>query len=175
MPRLMAAGADLNQVFRIDVVTEDGFDGLLTLPSDISALFDAVASSAAALLLLDPLMSRLSAHLDSHKDAEVRIALEPLTAFAKHTGISVLGIIHVNKSGSGDALNSIMGSRAFGSVARAVLMAVRTPKMAPARSDWPRTTSARRTTCRRTATRSSASAVEHRRRRSVDGQGRVAG
>jgi energy-coupling factor transporter ATP-binding protein EcfA2 len=128
VPRLMAAGADLNRVFRIDVVTEDGFDGLLTLPSDISALFDAVASSAAALLLLDPLMSRLSAHLDSHKDAEVRIALEPLTAFAKRAGISVLGIIHVNKSGSGDALNSIMGSRAFGSVARAVLMAVRNPE-----------------------------------------------
>jgi hypothetical protein len=70
----------------------------------------------------------LSAQLDSHKDAEVRIALEPLTAFAKRAGISVLGIIHVNKSGSGDALNSIMGSRAFGSVARSVLMAVKNPE-----------------------------------------------
>jgi energy-coupling factor transporter ATP-binding protein EcfA2 len=128
VPRLMAAGADLDRVFRIDVVTEDGFDGLLTLPSDISSLFDVVAQSDAVMLLLDPLMSRLSAHLDSHKDAEVRIALEPLTAFAKRARISVLGIIHVNKSGSGDALNSIMGSRAFGSVARAVLMAVRNPE-----------------------------------------------
>jgi energy-coupling factor transporter ATP-binding protein EcfA2 len=128
VPRLMAAGADLDRVFRIDVVTEDGFDGLLTLPSDISDLFDVVAQSDAALVLLDPLMSRLSAQLDSHKDAEVRIALEPLTAFAKRAGISVLGIIHVNKSGSGDALNSIMGSRAFGSVARAVLMAVKNPE-----------------------------------------------
>jgi predicted ATP-dependent serine protease len=124
----MAAGADLDRVFRIDVVTEEGFDGLLTLPSDISSLFDVVTESDAALVLLDPLMSRLSAQLDSHKDAEVRIALEPLTAFAKRAGISVLGIIHVNKSGSGDALNSIMGSRAFGSVARAVLMAVRNPE-----------------------------------------------
>lgn len=128
VPRLMAAGADLNKVFRIDVKTEDGFDGLLTLPSDISGLFEVVQKSDAAMLLLDPLMSRLSAQLDSHKDAEVRIALEPLTAFAKRAGISVLGIIHVNKSGSGDALNSIMGSRAFGSVARAVLMAVRNPE-----------------------------------------------
>lgn len=128
VPRLMAAGADLSRVFRIDVITEDGFDGLLTLPSDISSLFDVVTQSDAAMLLLDPLMSRLSATLDSHKDAEVRIALEPLTAFAKRAGISVLGIIHVNKSGSADALNSIMGSRAFGSVARAVLMAVRNPE-----------------------------------------------
>jgi energy-coupling factor transporter ATP-binding protein EcfA2 len=128
VPRLMAAGADLDRVFRIDVVTEDGFDGLLTLPLDISALFEAVTKTDAALVLLDPLMSRLSAQLDSHKDAEVRIALEPLTAFAKRAGVSVLGIIHVNKSGSADALNSIMGSRAFGSVARAVLMAVRSPE-----------------------------------------------
>lgn len=124
----MAAGADLDRVFRIDVITEDGFDGLLTLPSDISDVFDVVKQSDAAMVLLDPLISRLSAQLDSHKDAEVRIALEPLTAFAKRAGISVLGIIHVNKSGSGDALNSIMGSRAFGSVARAVLMAVKNPE-----------------------------------------------
>ena len=128
VPRLMAAGADLDRVFRIDVVTEDGVDGLLTLPSDIADLHEAVRQSDAALVLLDPLMSRLSAHLDSHKDAEVRVALEPLTAFAKRAHVAVLGIIHVNKSSSADALNMIMGSRAFGAVARAVLMAVKNPE-----------------------------------------------
>ena len=56
------------------------------------------------------------------------MALEPLTAFAKRAGVSVLGIIHVNKSGSGDSLNVIMGSRAFGAVARSVLMAVKNPE-----------------------------------------------
>jgi energy-coupling factor transporter ATP-binding protein EcfA2 len=128
VPRLMAAGADLERVYRVDVVTEEGFDGLLTLPSDISDLDQAIRQSDAVLVLLDPLMSRLSAQLDSHKDAEVRIALEPLTAFAKRAGVSVLGIIHVNKSGSSDSLNSIMGSRAFGAVARSVLMAVKNPE-----------------------------------------------
>ena len=128
VPRLMAAGADLNRVFRIDVVTEDGADGLLTLPSDIASLHEAVERSDAALVLLDPLISRLSAQLDSHKDAEVRVALEPLTAFAKRACVSVLGIIHVNKSSSSDALNVIMGSRAFAAVARAVLMAVKNPE-----------------------------------------------
>lgn len=128
VPRLMAAGADLDRIFRIDVVTETGFDGLLTLPSDIADLHEAVRRSGAVMVLLDPLISRLSAHLDSHKDAEVRVALEPLTAFAKRAGVSVLGIIHVNKSNSSDALNVIMGSRAFGAVARAVLMAVKNPE-----------------------------------------------
>jgi hypothetical protein len=128
VPRLMAAGADLDRVYRVDVVTEDGLAGLLTLPSDISDLHLAVEKSDAALVLLDPLVSRLNAKLDSHKDAEVRIALEPLKAFADRARVAVLGIIHVNKSGSSDSLNVIMGSRAFGAVARAVLMTVKNPE-----------------------------------------------
>jgi energy-coupling factor transporter ATP-binding protein EcfA2 len=128
VPRLMAAGADLDQVFRVDVKTEDGFADQLDLPVDLFSLFDAVVESSAAMVLLDPLLPRLSAKLDTHKDAEVRIALEPLTTFAKAMDVAMLGIIHVNKSSTGDALNSIMGSRAFTAVARAVLMAVRNPE-----------------------------------------------
>ena len=39
----------------------------------------------------------------------------------------VVGLIHVNKSGSQDALNSIMGSRAFTAVPRAVLFVATDP------------------------------------------------
>ena len=127
-PRLMAAGADLDRVFRVDIKTADGFADQLDLPVDISCLFDAVLESKAAMVLLVPLLPRLNAKLDTHKDAEVRIALEPLTTFAKAMDVAMLGIIHVNKSATGDALNSIMGSRAFTAVARAVLMAVRNPE-----------------------------------------------
>lgn len=81
----------------------------------------------AALILLDPIVSRLSANLDTHKDAEVRQALEPVVALADRTGTSVLGVIHVNKGGGADALNMIMGSRAFSSVARSVLFAMKSP------------------------------------------------
>jgi hypothetical protein len=128
VPRLMAAGADLGLVYRVDVVTDGVIDGYLTLPSDISALRHAVEGVGAALVLLDPLMSRLSAQLDSHKDAEVRVALEPLTAFAKSASVAVLALIHVNKSSQTDPLNLIMGSRAFSAVARSVLFAVKSPE-----------------------------------------------
>src|SRR5206468_2558200 len=76
------------------------------------------------LLLLDPLISRLDGALDTHKDAEVRQALEPLVAFADRSGCAVLGLIHVTKARTDDPLNSIMGSRAFAAVARAVLYVV---------------------------------------------------
>jgi hypothetical protein len=71
------------------------------------------------MLLLDPLMSRLGEQ-DTHKDSEVRKALEPLVAVADRTRMAVLGIMHHNKSGSTDPLRLVMGSKAFTAVARSV-------------------------------------------------------
>lgn len=128
VPRLMAARADLNMVFRVDVTTAEGMAGTLTLPSDISALGEAIDEVSAVLVLLDPLMSRLNASLDSHKDAEVRVALEPITALADRHQAVVLGLIHVNKGTGSDPLTRIMGSRAFAAVARAVLYVMTDPE-----------------------------------------------
>lgn len=127
VPRLMAGGADLDKVFRVDVATAEGLAGTLTLPSDIGALGGAIEQVGAAAVLLDPLMSRLNANLDSHKDAEVRVALEPITAMADKHRALVLGLIHVNKGVGGDPLTRIMGSRAFAAVARAVLYVMTDP------------------------------------------------
>jgi len=113
VPRLMAADADLDRVFRVDVSTSDDVDTGLTLPKDVAALERHIRDVDAALVLLDPVMSKLAANLDTHKDAEVRLALEPIVAIADKTHAAVLGIIHVNKGTSGDALTLIMGSRAF--------------------------------------------------------------
>jgi len=127
VPRLMAADADLARVHRVDVQTADLADGGLSLPRDLRGLETAADDVGAVVLLLDPLLSRLDAGLDSHKDAEVRRALEPLGAFADRTGISVIGIIHVNKSGNTDPLSTLMGSRAFAAVARSVLFVAADP------------------------------------------------
>lgn len=128
VPRLMAAGADLDLIYRVDVTVIDGPDTEITLPSDLSQIEESVADVGAALILLDPIMSRLHASLDTHKDAEVRLALEPLVALADRSRAAVLGIIHVNKSGGSDALNMLMASRAFGAVARSVLFAMASPE-----------------------------------------------
>ena len=127
VPRLMAASADLHRVLRVDVVTHDGDKTSLTLPRDTPALGRLIEAEDVALVLLDPLMSRLDGALDSHKDAEVRVALEPITAIADRTGAAVLGIIHVNKGKGADALDRIMGSRAFSAVARSVLFVLKDP------------------------------------------------
>ncbi len=127
VPRLMAAGADLDRVFRVDAMTPQDVETGLVLPEDLIGLRAALIGLNAALLLLDPLMSRLAASLDTHKDSEVRQALEPLVKVAQDCDVAVLGIIHVNKSNSTDPLNSLMGSRAFAAVARAVLFCMVDP------------------------------------------------
>lgn len=119
VPRLMAAGADLERVFRVEVISAFGVHGALSLPRDLLALEREAAQVDAALLLLDPLMSRLG-DLDTHRDAEVRQALEPLAAVADRARLAVLGLIHHNKSGSSDPLQLVMGSKAFTAVARSV-------------------------------------------------------
>lgn len=128
VPRLMAAGADLSLVFRVDVDTANGADSSLSLPRDLPAVERLILEQGAVVMMLDPILSRLDAGLDSHKDGEVRQALEPLVAVAERTGCSVLGLIHVNKSTSSDPLTTLMASRAFAAVARAVLFVMIDPQ-----------------------------------------------
>lgn len=127
IPRLVAAGADLNRVRRLDVVTTDDLGGTLSLPHDIPGLTAEIKEHDVALIILDPLLSRLGADLDSHKDAEVRRALEPLTGAIEPLEAAAVGLIHVNKGNSTDPLTTLMGSRAFPAVARAVLFVMADP------------------------------------------------
>lgn len=127
VPRLMAAGADLKRVYRVEVVSAEDVHVGLSLPHDLVAVGVAVEQTSAALLLLDPLMSRVDSGIDTHKDGELRQALEPMGELADRYGLLVLGLIHFNKTGSSDVLDRVMGSRAFVAVARSVSVVVSDP------------------------------------------------
>jgi hypothetical protein len=72
VPRLIAAGADLNRVYRCDVRDRKGAEiGPVELSVDLDQLRQLIAAHDVALIILDPLTSRLGAGLDTHKDAEV--------------------------------------------------------------------------------------------------------
>lgn len=126
VPRLMAADADLTRVYRVEVVNADEIHVGLSLPRDIGATTQAAKETDSALLLLDPLMSRLG-DLDTHRDSEVRQALEPLASLSDRANLATLGLIHHNKSGSADPLQLVMGSRAFTAVARSVSTVIPDP------------------------------------------------
>jgi hypothetical protein len=128
VPRLIAAGADLTRIHQVSVSAAAGFDAEISLPDDIEALSETITELDVALVLLDPLMSRLDGKLDPHKDPEVRRALEPVVMMADRTGATVLGLIHLSKASTSDPLTAIMGSRAFVAVARAVLTVMLDPE-----------------------------------------------
>jgi 5S rRNA maturation endonuclease (ribonuclease M5) len=121
VPRLIAAGANLELVYRADVITDEGAELSVTLPADCAGLADQIDSVGAALVSLDPLMSTVSTSLDTHKDRDVRAALEPLARLADQTGATILGNAHFRKTSSDDPLMMAMGSAAFGNVVRAAL------------------------------------------------------
>ncbi|MBV9143446.1 MAG: AAA family ATPase [Pseudonocardiales bacterium] len=123
-PRLHAAGADLDLVYRVDV-EQNGRISQLTLPLDCAGLATEISARGAVLLAADPLLSLIHSSIDTHRDRDLRTALEPLVALADSTGCAVVGLAHFNKSDSTDALNLITGSRAFSAVARAVIAIAR--------------------------------------------------
>ena len=114
-------------MLRVEVMLDDIHTGL-SLPKDLPAVEELAAQEDVALLLLDPLMSRIDEKLDTHRDAETRRALEPIAGLAHRANLAVLGLIHHNKSGSNDPLQLVMASKAFTAVPRSVHTVVPDPE-----------------------------------------------
>ncbi len=127
-PRLLAAGADMDMVFRIDVEQEDGSVAGLILPRDCAELPEVAAEVNAAVLMCDPIMSMVDEKLSTFKAQELRKALEPLKKYAEKAGIAVVALVHFNKGTTSDVGTLIAGARAWAEVARAVLGIVRDPE-----------------------------------------------
>lgn len=128
LPRLVAAGTDVARVFQFEAVNPLDESIPLSVPADLGNLAAVCAENDVALIVLDPLMSVIPSGIDTHKDRDVRTALDPLAKFCASSGVAVLGLIHVNKSTGTDPLNSVMASRAFTAVARSVLYCIVDPE-----------------------------------------------
>jgi putative DNA primase/helicase len=84
----------------------------------------AAAIGGVRLLVVDPVVSAVAG--DSHKNTEVRRALQPLVDLGSRIGAAVIGISHLSKGGQGsDPASRVVGSIAFQAVARVVLVAAK--------------------------------------------------
>jgi hypothetical protein len=131
-PRLMAAGADLARVHRVEVLDPKDGASLLTLPGDVRLLEDAIAGLRAqgrtvGMVVVDPIGAFLSEATDSHKDAHVRRALAPLADLAIRLDLVALAVAHLNKDASQRLLLRLSGAGAFGAAPRSVLGFARDP------------------------------------------------
>ena len=126
LPRLLAAGADRRRCHFIEGTrTEDGGVQPFDPARDLQQLHQAIDSiGGIRLLIVDPVVSAVTG--DSHKNTEVRRALQPLVDLAAACNCAVLGITHFAKGGQGtDPTQRVVGSVAFSAVARVVLVAAK--------------------------------------------------
>jgi putative DNA primase/helicase len=125
LPRLMIMGADVSRVYFIDGTRIAGkpepFDPARDL---VQLLAQAEEIGDVRLLIVDPVVSAVAG--DTHKNGEVRRALQPLVDLASTLDAAVLGISHFSKGTAGrDPVERVTGSLAFGALARVVLCAVK--------------------------------------------------
>ncbi len=120
VPRMMAAGADLGMIGRFDVLSFSEEEVTLSLPHDNALLEAAITDHDVALVVIDPLMSVIGERIDTHREREVRSALDPLAKLADRTMAVLLGLAHFNKGSGTDAASLITGSGAFKNVPRSV-------------------------------------------------------
>lgn len=126
VPRLMAVNADLRLVDTINVVTEypSGLTGkgLIRVPGDVDSLHTWARDNAnARLIVMDPVASFFGREHNTLFNQDVRDALGPVVAIAEAYGITVVVILHLNKSESKDMANRIAESHGFQALARSVL------------------------------------------------------
>jgi hypothetical protein len=126
LPRLLAAGADLQRVF-FPPMARDGFERLIRLPDDIGCLSELVRQTGAKLLVVDPLVAHLPTQVNTWQDQSVRGALAPLAALAEEHQAAVLLIGHLNKGQGTDPLRRLGGSIGLPAAARSVLLLARDP------------------------------------------------
>ena len=125
LPRLMAAGADPARCYFVGGTRIDGELQAFDPARDMAALeLQAQIIGGIKLLVVDPVVSAVAG--DSHKNTEVRRALQPLVDLASRLDAAVLGISHFSKGGAGsDPASRVVGSIAFTAVARVVLVAAK--------------------------------------------------
>jgi KaiC/GvpD/RAD55 family RecA-like ATPase len=128
-PRLETAGADLSRVrFVCGMATSSRKDaplGHVALDRDVHAIMQAVEScKRPRLVVIDPISAYMG-DADSNNNCDVRAVLSQLTGVAHATGVSMLCVTHLSKSGGGSgqgarAVYRAMGSLAFTAAARIV-------------------------------------------------------
>jgi putative DNA primase/helicase len=121
VPRLVAAGANLNQVEILRMVRQGDSKRMFSLVSDLELLRRKVEELGDVVMIdIDPMSAYLGVgKIDSYRTTDVRGVLAPLTEFAAAKQVFVLGVLHFNKKTDvNNAMLRISDSLAFAATAR---------------------------------------------------------
>ena len=127
-PRLEKLGADLDRIRVVEMVRDaEGRETDFSLSRDIPNLEEAILKTGGAnLVIIDPISSYIVG-ADEHKNAEVRLIIDPLFKMAERHRLAVVLVAHLNKGGGTNVLYRISGSIAFSAAPRMVWFYSRHP------------------------------------------------
>jgi hypothetical protein len=119
-PRALAMGADPEKLLFVGDVRNGKSTRAFDPAHDMNALLKTIENARdVKLLIVDPVVNAVSG--DSHKNTEVRRALQPIVDLAARLDIAIIGISHFSKGTSGNnPVERVTGSIAFSALARVV-------------------------------------------------------
>jgi RecA-family ATPase len=117
-PRLELLGADCSRVFVIDESEQS-----LTLLDE--RIEQAIKTTEAGLLILDPLQGYLGGEIDMHRSNEVRPVMARLGGVAERTDCAIVIIGHMNKRQGDKGMYRGLGSVDIAAAVRSILVIAR--------------------------------------------------
>lgn len=120
VPRLIAAGADMDRIIFVDVQTDLG-TGALQFPLDLVRVEQVIAEHNVSMIFLDPAKAVVPPGFSGNDDIAVRQYLEPIAALADRAKVTIIGLAHFGKRTGTDSGQLMLGSVAWSQVARCVL------------------------------------------------------
>jgi putative DNA primase/helicase len=127
-PRLELLGADMSRIFNLGLTVHKGEEEVgLSLQQHLPQIEREILEKKIILLVVDPLLA-FTGKVDTHKTAEVRAVLSPMSTMAERTGCAILAVMHPNKnSKESNLLYRISASLDFAAAARSVMVVAKHP------------------------------------------------
>lgn len=136
VPRLIAAGANLDNVTLLDNSSFDVYDAeynridrrSIDLSQDCGTISHLIHDSPHfALLILDPTTGVYGDRNTNH-DKDMRPIMNELRDLCEKRGLTIVGITHTNKRGEAAAIDQIQGASSIAGAARAAWLFTRDPE-----------------------------------------------
>lgn len=129
VPRLIAAGADMDRLIFVDVENTGAAAvlGALQFPLDLPSIENIIRQHDVTMIVLDPCKGLVPSDFKGNDDVAVRQYLEPIGALCNRTGATLIGLAHFGKRDSRDPGKLLLGSIAWSQVARSVISVAEIP------------------------------------------------
>jgi putative DNA primase/helicase len=132
VPRLTAAGANLNAVHVVKAVRgDDGAERAFSIAVDLSRLEEEFDLRRVRLLVVDPVSAYLTTpggkSVNRNQGGDVRAVLDRCASFAARHDLAILAVSHLNKSNGARAITRAMGSLEWVAAPRAIFLVTEEP------------------------------------------------